>query len=58
MRRRERLRDEVRTIVAEQLLVDAAARARGPEFEALLDSVVAGDRNPYEAADALLEGRG
>ena len=28
------------------------------EFEALLDSVVAGDRNPYDAADALLEDRG
>jgi GTPase len=56
-RRRERLRAEVRTIVAEQLLADADAQCRGVEFESLLDSVVAGDRNPYDAADALLDGR-
>jgi LAO/AO transport system kinase len=55
-RRRERLRAEVRTIVAEQLLADADARCRGTAFESLLDSVVAGARNPYDAADALLDG--
>jgi LAO/AO transport system kinase len=53
-RRRERLRAEVRTIVAEQLLERAAASTTGAGFEELLDGVVAGTRSPYDAADALL----
>jgi LAO/AO transport system kinase len=56
-RRRERMRAEIRTIVAEKLLEGADAMCRGAEFDALLDAVVAGDRDPYEAADALLDGR-
>jgi hypothetical protein len=38
------------------LLADADARCRGKAFESLLDSVVAGERNPYDVADALLDG--
>jgi LAO/AO transport system kinase len=54
-RRRTRLAAEVRTIVAERLLAEADAWCRGAEFEALLDDVVAGTRDPYGAADAVLE---
>jgi LAO/AO transport system kinase len=53
-RRRERLRAEVRTIVAEQVLGRAAAATTGPDFDALLDEVVAGTRDPYDAADSVL----
>jgi LAO/AO transport system kinase len=52
-RRRERLRAEVRTIVAELLLEQATASTRGAEFDALLDDVVEGTRDPYAAADAI-----
>jgi LAO/AO transport system kinase len=58
MRRRERLRAEVRSIVAERLLEQAEGMCRGERFDALLDAVVRGDRDPYDAADALLEARG
>ena len=54
-RRRSRLAAEVRTIVAEALLHDADARCQGPAFDALLDDVVAGTRDPYDAADVVLE---
>ncbi len=54
MRRRERLRAEIRTIVAERLLARVAGATRGAGFDALLDEVVAGTRNPYDAADQLL----
>jgi LAO/AO transport system kinase len=57
-RRRERLRAEVRTIVAERLLGAAEAMCRGERFDALLDAVVAGERDPYDAADAVLEAGG
>ena len=40
-RRRERLRAEIRTIVAERLLERAAGATRGDGFDALLDEVVA-----------------
>jgi LAO/AO transport system kinase len=53
-RRRARLAAEVRTIVAEGLLRDADERCQGPAFDALLDDVVAGTRDPYEAADTVL----
>jgi len=54
-RRRERIRAEVRTIVGERLLERAGAATRGAAFDALLDEVVAGTRDPYAAADALLD---
>jgi LAO/AO transport system kinase len=53
-RRRERLRAEIRTILAERLLERAAASARSDAFEAALDQVADGTRDPYDAADALL----
>jgi LAO/AO transport system kinase len=53
-RRRERLRAEVRTIVAEELLARAASSIHDDAFDALLDEVVSGALDPYEAADALL----
>ena len=56
-RRRDRLRAEVRTIVAERLLEAADAACRGDAFDALLDELAAGDRNPYDVADALLDER-
>jgi hypothetical protein len=31
---------------------------RGERFDALLDAVVAGERGPYDAADAVLEAGG
>ena len=55
IRRRERLRAEVRTIVAERLLERAAGATRGDGFDALLDEVAAGTRNPYDAADVLFD---
>ena len=55
-RRRERLAAEVRTIVAEHCSPTRTRRCRGTAFESLVDSVVAGERNPYDAADALLDG--
>jgi LAO/AO transport system kinase len=55
-RRRERLRAEIRTILVERLLERAAASTRGDAFEAALDEVASGARDPYDAADALLRG--
>jgi LAO/AO transport system kinase len=55
LRRRERLRAEVRTIVAERLLERAEARCRGDAFDAILDSVASGARDPYAAAAAVLD---
>jgi LAO/AO transport system kinase len=53
-RRAARLRDEVRSIVAERLLVRATALCQGDAFDALVDDVAARRRDPYDAADALL----
>jgi LAO/AO transport system kinase len=53
-RRRARVRAELQTIVAERLLARAAALTGGEEFEALVDDVVQGRRDPYDAADVLL----
>ena len=53
-RRRDRLGAEIRTIVAERLLERAGAATTGAAFDALLDDVATGARDPYSAADALL----
>ncbi len=57
-RRAARLRDEVRAIVAERMLLDAAALCDGPAFDALVVGVAAHRLDPYEAADAVLAGAG
>jgi LAO/AO transport system kinase len=54
-RRSSRVRDEVRSIVAERLLVRASKLCRGDAFDALVDDVVARRRDPYAAADDVLE---
>jgi LAO/AO transport system kinase len=54
-RRSSRVRDEVRAIVAERLLVRASKLCRGDAFDALVDDVVARRRDPYAAADEVLE---
>ena len=53
-RRRARLRDELRAIVAERLREASDAACRGDAFEALVDEVEARRRDPYAAAEALL----
>jgi LAO/AO transport system kinase len=53
-RRRERLRDELRGLVAAHMQERANALCSGPEFEAIVDQVAARARDPYAAADALL----
>jgi len=53
-RRRARLVDEIRGLVAERLLEQAGAISEGANFEALVDSVVARTSDPYTAVDALL----
>ena len=53
-RRRRRVRDEIRLIVAEQLREQATALGSGPRFEALVDRVTAREIDPFAAAAALL----
>jgi LAO/AO transport system kinase len=53
-RRRARLVEEIRGLVAERLLEQAGAISEGANFEALVDSVVARTSDPYTAVDALL----
>jgi GTPase len=53
-RRAARVRDELRSIVAEQLLVRATDVCRGDAFDALVDAVAAHRRDPYSAADEVL----
>jgi LAO/AO transport system kinase len=53
-RRRARLVHELRGIVHEQLLHAADARCRGPEFDALVDALVAQTVDPSTAARTLL----
>jgi LAO/AO transport system kinase len=53
-RRAARVRDELRSIVAERLLVQASDACRGDAFDALVCDVVARRRDPYDAADAVL----
>ena len=53
-RRRARLVDEIRGLVAERLLERAGAISEGAQFDALVDSVAARTSDPYSAVDALL----
>jgi LAO/AO transport system kinase len=57
LRRRRRLREEVRGLVAARLQERAEALCHGREFESVVDDVAARRRDPYSAADALLQGR-
>jgi LAO/AO transport system kinase len=54
-RRRARLREELRGLVAAEMEARAAGICDGPRFDAILDEVAARTRDPYSAADALLE---
>jgi LAO/AO transport system kinase len=54
-RRRERVRDELRAIVAEQLREQAAVIGSGPRFEALVEKVAARKIDPFAAAAELLD---
>jgi len=53
-RRRERLVDEIRGLVAERLLERAGAITESTHFEALVDKVAARTSDPYTAVDELL----
>ena len=53
-RRRERLADEMRGLIAERLLERAGAISETSQFEALVDKVAARTSDPYAAVDALL----
>ncbi len=53
-RRRARVRDELRAILAEELRARAEVIGSGPEFDALVDKVVARDLDPFTAASELL----
>jgi LAO/AO transport system kinase len=55
-RRRTRVRDELRAIVAEQLRARAAALGSGERFEALVGRVAARELDPFAAAVDLLDG--
>ena len=52
-RRRARLREELRGLVAAEMLERAAAVCSGPEFEQIVDEVAARTRDPYTAAEEL-----
>ncbi|HWS47951.1 MAG TPA: methylmalonyl Co-A mutase-associated GTPase MeaB [Acidimicrobiia bacterium] len=54
-RRATRLRDELRALVAAKVAERADAMCRGPEFDRLVEEVAARTRDPYSAADALLD---
>jgi LAO/AO transport system kinase len=54
-RRRHRVRDEIRAIVAEQLREQASALGSGERFEALVDKVAAREIDPFTAAAELLD---
>ena len=53
-RRRARLVDEIRGLVAERLLERAGAISEGAKFDALVDGVAARTSDPYAAVDSLL----
>lgn len=55
-RRQARLREELRGLVAARMSERADELCRGPAFDAIVDDVAAGARDPYAAADALLGG--
>ena len=52
--RADRVRIEVRRILARRLIEQAEARAAGEDFDAVCAAVVAGEMDPWEAADRLL----
>ena len=53
-RRRARLVDEIRGLLAERLLERAGAMSEGEKFDALVDAVADRTSDPYTAVDALL----
>jgi LAO/AO transport system kinase len=53
-RRRARLVDEIRGLLAERLLERAGAMTEGETFDALVDGVADRTSDPYKAVDALL----
>jgi LAO/AO transport system kinase len=53
-RRRARLVDEIRGLLAERLLERAGAMTEGAAFDALVDGVADRSSDPYKAVDALL----
>jgi LAO/AO transport system kinase len=55
-RRRARLREELRGLVAAEMLERADAVCRGPRFETIVDEVAQRTRDPYTAVEELLEG--
>ncbi|HYL53665.1 MAG TPA: methylmalonyl Co-A mutase-associated GTPase MeaB [Acidimicrobiia bacterium] len=55
-RRRARLREELRGLVAAHMQERADAVCSGAGFDAIVDEVAARTRDPYSAADALLRG--
>jgi LAO/AO transport system kinase len=54
-RRRARLREELRGLVAAELLERASELCSGPRFETIVDEVVERERDPYTAMDELLK---
>jgi LAO/AO transport system kinase len=54
VRRKARLRDELRGLVAAKMEVRVDAACSGPEFDAAVDAIAARTQDPYAAADALL----
>ncbi|MGQ0825237.1 MAG: methylmalonyl Co-A mutase-associated GTPase MeaB [Actinomycetota bacterium] len=54
-RRRARVGAELRAIVADRLFERADTFCRGDTFDALVEEVAARSRDPYDAADALLQ---
>jgi LAO/AO transport system kinase len=54
-RRAERLEDELRRVLTASLAAQVDDLAHGEEFTRVLKSLVAGELDPYEAADSLLQ---
>jgi len=54
-RRRARLEEELRALVAAEMLERASKLCSGPRFEAIVDEIVRRDRDPYAAVDELLQ---
>ena len=55
-RRRARLREELRGLVAAEMLERAHAVCSGPRFETIVDEVAQRARDPYTAVEELLRG--
>ena len=54
-RRRARLREELRGLVAAEMLDRASTLSSGPRFETIVDEVTRRVRDPYAAAEELLQ---